>query len=99
LISGKIECALFGDYVSLLQEILAKIGDGLPIIVVQFAKIKIFAGSKYFSDFLLICFLLYNMVFESVCFSLGKISIQNVVGATRIYVNPSIPEVVCLKEM
>jgi hypothetical protein len=48
LISGKIECALFGDYVSILQGMLANVGDGLPVVVVQFAKIKIFAGSKFF---------------------------------------------------
>jgi hypothetical protein len=29
---------------------------------------------------------------------LGKISIQNVINATRIFVNPPIPEIVSLKK-
>ncbi|WJX62991.1 hypothetical protein P8452_47925 [Trifolium repens] len=69
--SGKCECAFFGDYVDILQEMLVNAGAGLPIVVVQFAKIKIFAG---------------------------KVSIQNVVNATRIFVNPPIPEIVSLKK-
>ncbi|XP_045799478.1 replication protein A 70 kDa DNA-binding subunit-like [Trifolium pratense] len=70
--SGKCECALFGGYVQELQEMLAKCADGLPIVVVQFAKIKMFGG---------------------------KVSIQNVLNATRIYVNPPIPEVVSFKQV
>ncbi|WJX62061.1 hypothetical protein P8452_47097 [Trifolium repens] len=69
--SGKCECAFFGDYVDILQGMLVKAGVGLPIVVVQFAKIKMFAG---------------------------KISIQNVINATRIFVNPPIPEIVSLKK-
>jgi hypothetical protein len=46
--SGKVECALFGDYVAILQGMLAKAGTGLPVVVVQFAKIKIFAGYNFF---------------------------------------------------
>jgi hypothetical protein len=44
LSSGKCECAFFGDYVDILQGMLVKAGAGLPIVVVQFAKIKMFAG-------------------------------------------------------
>ncbi|WJX60744.1 hypothetical protein P8452_45916 [Trifolium repens] len=40
--SGKCECALFGDYVTELNKKMGKAGEGLPVIVVQFAKIKIF---------------------------------------------------------
>ncbi|KAK2435931.1 replication protein A 70 kDa DNA-binding subunit C [Trifolium repens] len=40
--SGKIKCALFGDYVDELNKRMGKISDGLPIVVIQFAKIKIF---------------------------------------------------------
>ncbi|WJX38032.1 hypothetical protein P8452_25732 [Trifolium repens] len=69
--SGKCECAFFGDYVDILQGMLVKAGVGLPIVVVQFAKIKIFSG---------------------------KVSIQNVVNATRIFVNPPIPEIVSLRK-
>ncbi|MCI12379.1 replication factor A protein, partial [Trifolium medium] len=40
--SGKVECALFGDYVDQLNKMMGKAGDGLPVVVVQFAKVKIF---------------------------------------------------------
>jgi hypothetical protein len=42
--SGKVECALFGDYVDELKKKMGKSACGLPIVVVQFAKIKIFRG-------------------------------------------------------
>jgi hypothetical protein len=51
-ISGKIECALFGDYVDELNKRMGKT-SGLPIVVIQFAKIKIFRGSVFFVFFLL----------------------------------------------
>jgi hypothetical protein len=58
-ISGKIECALFGDYVDELNKRMGKTSDGLPIVVIQFAKIKIFRGSVFFVFFCftLICIL------------------------------------------
>ncbi|CAJ2662234.1 unnamed protein product [Trifolium pratense] len=68
--SGKCECALFGDYVHSLQSMLGKAHNGLPVVVVQFAKIKTFRGS---------------------------ISIQNIINATRLFVNPAIEEADALK--
>ncbi|XP_045814710.1 uncharacterized protein LOC123921661 [Trifolium pratense] len=40
--SGKCECALFGDYVDELQRLIGNSSKGLPVVVIQFAKIKIF---------------------------------------------------------
>ncbi|MCH79355.1 replication factor A protein [Trifolium medium] len=40
--SGKCECALFGEYVDELKKKMGKSSGGLPIVVVQFAKVKIF---------------------------------------------------------
>ncbi|MCH82940.1 replication factor A protein, partial [Trifolium medium] len=40
--SGKFECALFGDYVDELNKKIGKSSSGLPIVVVQFAKVKFF---------------------------------------------------------
>ncbi|MCH94099.1 replication factor A protein, partial [Trifolium medium] len=40
--SGKCECALFGDYVDVLNKKIGKTGEGLPVVVIQFAKVKIF---------------------------------------------------------
>ncbi|XP_045797524.1 replication protein A 70 kDa DNA-binding subunit-like [Trifolium pratense] len=40
--SGKCECALFGDYVDELNKKLGKTSGGLPVVVIQFAKVKIF---------------------------------------------------------
>jgi hypothetical protein len=52
-ISGKCECALFGDYVDQLNKKMGKSGEGLPVIVAQFAKIKIFRGNIILNLFLL----------------------------------------------
>ncbi|CAJ2673126.1 unnamed protein product [Trifolium pratense] len=40
--SGKCECALFGDYVEELNKKMGKADEGLPVVVIKFAKIKIF---------------------------------------------------------
>lgn len=40
--SGKCEIALFGDYVDDLKKLMAKAEGGLPVLVMQFAKLKIF---------------------------------------------------------
>jgi len=42
--SGKWEIALFGDYVDRLKQLMAKVDEGLPVLVMQFAKVKIFRG-------------------------------------------------------
>ncbi|KAK2368487.1 replication factor A protein [Trifolium repens] len=42
--SGKCECALCGDYAEDLSKKIGKAVSGLPVVVVQFAKIKIFRG-------------------------------------------------------
>ncbi|WJX44051.1 hypothetical protein P8452_31078 [Trifolium repens] len=65
--SGKCECTLFGDYVDELNKKIGKSVVGLPIVVIQFAKVKIFRD---------------------------KVSIQNVIHTTRIFVNPDFPQIV-----
>ncbi|KAK2362598.1 replication protein A 70 kDa DNA-binding subunit C [Trifolium repens] len=40
--SGKCEIALFGDYADDLTKKMGKLSGGLPVVVVQFAKVKIF---------------------------------------------------------
>ncbi|XP_057434300.1 uncharacterized protein LOC130726987 isoform X2 [Lotus japonicus] len=41
---GKVRCALFGNYVDIVKEYLANVGNNLPVVVVQLAKIKSFRG-------------------------------------------------------
>lgn len=41
-ISGKCECALFGDYADELLKLMGKAAEGRPVCVVQFAKVKMF---------------------------------------------------------
>ncbi|XP_057421220.1 uncharacterized protein LOC130715169 isoform X2 [Lotus japonicus] len=41
---GIVRCALFGDYVDIVLEYLALERNGLPVLVVQLAKIKSFRG-------------------------------------------------------
>ncbi|WJX74389.1 hypothetical protein P8452_58156 [Trifolium repens] len=69
--SGECECALFGSYVDEFQSLIDRSGGGLPVVVIQFAKIKLVQGI---------------------------ISIQSYLNATRIFVNPSIPEIASFKE-
>ncbi|PNX55935.1 replication factor A protein, partial [Trifolium pratense] len=40
--SGKCECALCGDYVDDLSKKVGKTASGIPVVVIQFAKVKIF---------------------------------------------------------
>jgi hypothetical protein len=49
---------LFGDYVTELQGMIEKSGDGLPVAVVQFAKIKIFQGCEFFVIIKFFCLVL-----------------------------------------
>jgi hypothetical protein len=42
--SGKCECTLFGDYVDVLQRMIGKSPSGMHVVVIQFAKVKIFRG-------------------------------------------------------
>jgi hypothetical protein len=44
LISGNCDCVLFGMYVDEFQSLVDRGGGGLPVIVLQFAKIKFEAG-------------------------------------------------------
>jgi hypothetical protein len=53
--SGKCECALFGEYANDLQRMVGSCGGGLPVAVVQFAKIKAFRGCKIELIGLFIC--------------------------------------------
>jgi hypothetical protein len=43
-ISGECECALFGSYVDEFQSLIDRSGGGLPVVVIQFAKIKLVQG-------------------------------------------------------
>lgn len=51
--SGEFHCALYGEYVSRFQGTLSTSSEGLPIVVIQFAKIIVDKG-LYFVVFL--CF-------------------------------------------
>jgi hypothetical protein len=65
--SGKCECALFSDYVDELRKKMGKSATGLPIVVVQFAKVKIFRGNVHNVVLLIIELLIYsflNCVFD-----------------------------------
>lgn len=44
IFSGSCECALFGKYVDALNKLMRKAVDGMPVVLVQFAKVKIFKG-------------------------------------------------------
>jgi hypothetical protein len=96
---GKVECILFGDYVSLFHELIAKNSGKLPVIVIQFGIVKLFRGI-FFMTFihLLLCFNKYlYLVFFIYCVIVDKVSIQNVDSATRIYFDPPAEDVVAFK--
>lgn len=68
--SGKIECALFGEYAESLKSLMESAGAGMPVVVMQFLKQKIFRDNS---------------------------SLTNIMGTTRLMLNPDIPEVVSFK--
>jgi hypothetical protein len=41
---SKVECTLFGEYVDLLKCLIGEKLDGLRVLIIQFAKVKIFRG-------------------------------------------------------
>jgi hypothetical protein len=56
IFSGKFDCALFGEYVDIMKKLMESAGAGMPVIVVQFAKIKVFRGMcSSHVMFLIIC--------------------------------------------
>jgi hypothetical protein len=63
--SGKCECALFGGYVNELKKKMGKSSSGLPVVVVQFAKIKIFRGDLLgYCQILSLCYVLGVLVLD-----------------------------------
>jgi hypothetical protein len=62
--SGKCECALFGDYVDEVKRKVDKSTSGLPIVIVQYAKVKIFRGNSivFVMSFMLI--LMFDWLFD-----------------------------------
>ncbi|CAJ2644580.1 unnamed protein product [Trifolium pratense] len=55
--SGKCECALCGDYVDDLSKKVGKTASGIPVVVIQFAKVKIFRGLLFMVWTLMLHFL------------------------------------------
>jgi len=56
--SGKVECALFGEYAESLKRSMESAGAGMPVVVMQFLKQKIFRGEW-------LCFFLFPRCFFS----------------------------------
>lgn len=66
LCSGKYECELFGSYVDILQEMMGKSSGGLPVVIVQYAKIKIFLGMGNYAGLWKHAFVFFS-TFYDVC--------------------------------
>lgn len=62
--SGKIECALFGSYVDSLQKMMGRTTGGMPVVVVQFAKVKIFRDKASIQNVMNTTRLFVNPPFE-----------------------------------
>ncbi|KAJ1393018.1 Nucleic acid-binding, OB-fold [Sesbania bispinosa] len=41
---GKVQCAMFGSYVDMVGDLLTGMGPELPVMVVMFAKVKLYKG-------------------------------------------------------
>jgi hypothetical protein len=97
--SGKVECILYGEYVSLFQQLIAENSGKLNVIVIQFGVIKLFRGifSIMFIHFMFFNIYLYFVFFFIYCVIVDKVSIQNVDSATRIYFDPPFKDVVSFK--
>jgi hypothetical protein len=107
--SGKCECALFGGYVDQFRQMFAKIVDVMPVVVLQFAKVKVFRGMSFANCifFYIIQFLLFVVRYSFVAILildllfyvdiLDKISLHNVMSTTRLLLNPDIDDVVSFR--
>ncbi|KAK7281632.1 hypothetical protein RIF29_09789 [Crotalaria pallida] len=67
---AKIECTLFGDFVSQVKSFFSDGNRVSPMIVLQYAKVKLYKG---------------------------KAVVQNTLYASRLLINPDVPEVVEIK--
>ncbi|XP_057428167.1 uncharacterized protein LOC130721389 isoform X2 [Lotus japonicus] len=69
---GKINCALFGNYVDIVKQYVATDGSHMPVVVVQFAKIKTFKGSVVIQNVMNASLILWNPpIAEAVSFRNG----------------------------
>ncbi|KAJ1426332.1 hypothetical protein SESBI_10350 [Sesbania bispinosa] len=41
---GKIRCAVFGDLINVVMDFLALSGTGLPVVIIQFARVNVYKG-------------------------------------------------------
>lgn len=48
--SGKINIALFGKYVDVINDFMTNEGNELPILAIQFAKLKTYKGDVVVHD-------------------------------------------------
>jgi hypothetical protein len=87
----------------------AKIVDVMPVVVLQFAKVKVFRGMSFANCifFYIIQFLLFVVRYSFVAILildllfyvdiLDKISLHNVMSTTRLLLNPDIDDVVSFR--
>ncbi|XP_057442175.1 uncharacterized protein LOC130733903 isoform X2 [Lotus japonicus] len=69
---GKINCALFGNYVDVVKHYVATDGLRMPVLILQFAKIKTFKGDVVIQNVMNATILLWNPdTPEAVCFRDG----------------------------
>ncbi|KAK7255253.1 hypothetical protein RIF29_28660 [Crotalaria pallida] len=69
-VKAKIECTLFGDFVGQVKSFFSDGNRVSPMIVLQYAKVKLYKG---------------------------KVVVQNTLYASRLLINPDVPEVVDIK--
>lgn len=86
---GKLECALFGEYVQIVLDYLSSNPLEKPVVVLQLAKLKSFRGTFLFIQGMIII-LDFHLI--SVVFITGKNVLQNVMKASRIIFNPEVAE-------
>ena len=43
--SGSVQCALFGEYVDMVNDCVAAQGDQVPVAIVQLIKVKTYLGN------------------------------------------------------
>ncbi|CAJ2644632.1 replication factor-A carboxy-terminal domain protein [Trifolium pratense] len=81
--SGKCDCILSGHYVDDFEKILSSLDDGLPFVVVQFAKIRFFRGNVAIQSLLSTRFYVNPLIPENLFFK-GGLSLKGIDMSSRI---------------
>lgn len=98
---GKTECALYGEYVDMVKSFVEGSGQHIAVAVVQFVKVNTYMGKLWFdvnNTHVVLQSVYCGMLAYVLLPFVGKVVIQNVMNATRLYWNLEIAEAAMFRD-